>query len=263
MNRKVKVPFPPLSIVSLVPSLTEYLWDLGLQNRISGRTRFCIHPPALKSVCDIGGTKKLNIEKILALKPCLIVGNKEENEKAQIEELEKHAPVWMSDIQSTEDMLETMLLLGNICGRTGEAESITERIRSSFDRIRKASYSFSGKTVLYLIWRNPWMAAGKNTFIDEVLRLAGLKNVVCSNRYPVLSMEDMKSAGADYVLLSSEPYPFGQKHREELIPFFPGSKVLLADGEMFSWYGSRLLHLENYLLRWDAKEKSPEEAGLI
>lgn len=234
----------PKRIISLVPSQSELLWDLGLRDELVGITKFCVHPKEMfKSVERIGGTKTLNLQKIKALNPDLIIGNKEENDEKQIVELQKEFPVWLSDIYNLQDALFMIRTVGEIVNRAEEAIEITNRIYTSFNQLKKMD-----KLVLYLIWNNPFMAAGKATFIGDMINKMGLKNVLLDSiaRYPQLTLNDIKELNPELIYLSSEPFPFGLKHIEELKSILPQSKIQLVDGEMFSWYGSRLLKSVRY-----------------
>lgn len=238
LNHGIELKGPPQRIVSLVPSQSELLWDLGLQQRLAGITKFCIHPKELfESIPRIGGTKTLNQEKIRALKPDLIIGNKEENERSQVEALQKEFPVWMSDIYTLDDALKTISDIGALTDTSEKAESIAKDIQLSFHKL-----PFLDKSVLYLIWK-PYMAAGRGTFIGNMLEKIGLKNVIHedSSRYPELSIEEIVALQPELIFLSSEPFPFKQTHAGELQQMLPDTKVVLVDGELFSWYGSRLL----------------------
>ena len=246
MGRVLNVPAMPKRIVSLVPSQTELLYDLGLKDEVAGQTLFCIHPQSMHQTKPrIGGTKNFNIEKIRALQPDLIIGNKEENDKQRIEALENEFPVWMSDIKNLNDALEMIHRVGELVGKTGEASVLTTQISRAFDAIATSS---APKRTLYLIWRKPWMAAGAHTFINDMLMRCGLINVLEDefSRYPELSDELLRQLNPQVVLLSSEPYPFKQQHVEELQAVLPESQILCVDGELFSWYGSRLLHSVRY-----------------
>lgn len=236
----------PGRIVSVVPSQSEFLWDIGLEKELVGITKFCIHPQSMyKSVTRVGGTKKLDIEKIRSLKPDLIIGNKEENEKAQIEELRKEFNVWMSDIYTLNDALEMMRWIGELTGKQQAAEKIILDIKSSLPGIQNL---FPPEKVLYFIWKKPYMVAAKNTFIDYVLNFIGFKNAAAElQRYPELNEETLKAIAPDCIFLSSEPYPFKEKDIEELQQILPAAKILIVDGEMFSWYGSRLRLMPDYL----------------
>lgn len=239
LNTTIKLKSYPKRIVSLVPSQSELLWDLGLRDELVGVTKFCVHPKELyKTITKIGGTKTLNIEKIRAMKPDLIIGNKEENEQSQILELQKEFPFWMSDIYNLEDALTMIQSVGELVNRAEEANKIKDNIRCSFLNLKTEE-----KTVLYLIWKNPYMSAGKATFIGDMLHKMGLQNVIIdkNGRYPNLNLEEIKLLNPELVFLSSEPYPFKEKHIQEFKQLLPTSKIILVDGELFTWYGSRLL----------------------
>lgn len=244
LNNTIELQAYPKRIISLVPSQTELLWDLGLREELVGITKFCIHPGELfRSAPRIGGTKKFNFDKIRELKPDLIIGNKEENEQIQIEQLSKEFNVWMSDIYNLEDALNTINSIGGLVNKEDKAKEITQSIKSSFNDIKKMN-----RSVLYLIWKNPYMAAGKATFIGDMLGKVGLKNVIKNpdGRYPELTINEIQTLDPELVFLSSEPYPFKDKHIEELQKDLPNTKIVLVDGELFSWYGSRLLQSVRY-----------------
>ncbi|MCE3228257.1 MAG: iron transporter [Bacteroidetes bacterium] len=236
----------PKRIISIVPSQSELLWDLGLREELIGITKFCIHPNEMfRKVERVGGTKKLDIEKIRELKPDLIIGNKEENEREQIELLRKEFQVWMSDIFNFEDALEMMKCIGDLTGKQSEAEKITEEINRFLPSIKVI---FPNKKTAYFIWKDPYMLAASDTYIDAVLNHIGLSNAASGlSRYPEITIEQLKKIKPEYCFLSSEPFPFKEKHAKELQEFLPETKVIIVDGEMFSWYGSRLLHLPAYL----------------
>ena len=238
MGRSVEVPQNPQRIVSLVPSQTELLFDLGLGDRVVGVTKFCIHPDTWrKSKTNVGGTKNYRLEVIRDLNPDLIIGNKEENEKEGIEQLAEEFPVWMSDIYTLEDAFTMMHSIGELTNTTSATGHLTEEIRQGFSQL---SMRGKNRSVLYLIWQKPYMAAGKHTFIDEMLKACGFVNAVTDDRYPSLTIEEVQALSPDLVFLSSEPFPFKEKHLKELQEMLPNSEVKLVDGEMFSWYGSRL-----------------------
>lgn len=242
---EVNVPEFPKRIISLVPSQTELLYDFGLENRVVGITKFCIHPEEwFKSKCRVGGTKDVDIEKVMLLNPDLIIGNKEENTIEDIEKLREIAPVWISDVNNLEESLEMIGAIGEICNVPSQAIDISIQISNNFERFDS---KIKGKSVLYLIWKNPYMTVAENTFIDSVLsEQLGLENVMNEKtRYPVIEIEDI-SVVPDYVFLSSEPYPFKEKHVKDMECVFPDSKVILVDGEYFSWYGSRLISSPHY-----------------
>lgn len=247
MGREVKVEFPPQKIISLVPSQTELLADLGLEKEIAGITKFCTHPDVLfRAKPRVGGTKDVDPLKIRKLQPDLIIANKEENERGQIEALAGEFPVWISDIKNVEDALEMITSLGEITGKTEKASDLAERIRSGFEKINGIISSHN--KVAYFIWRKPYISVGDDTFIHHILSRCKLDNVFGEKkRYPEISPEVLKNAAPDLIFLSSEPYPFSEKHIEEFRNYCPSSKIVLVDGEMFSWYGSRLLYAPAYL----------------
>jgi len=246
MGRQISVSTLPKRIVSLVPSQTELLFDLGLEDDVVGITKFCIHPSEwFLSKAKVGGTKKLNLQKIRELQPDLIIGNKEENDQFQIQELMKEFAVWMSDITNLEEALEMIRAIGCLCNREQKAEKIASDIFNGFENINVKIHQ--NLRVAYFIWKDPWMLAGKNTFIDDVIKRAGLVNAVEQERYPALSASQIVDLKPDLIFLSTEPYPFKDQHLEELKEICPDTKIRLVDGELFSWYGSRLLHTSEYL----------------
>jgi len=251
LGNSIQIPFPPNRIVSLVPSQTEFLFDIGLDKEIVGVTRFCIHPvEKVNSKAKIGGTKKFDIEKIKSLQPDVIIGNKEENYEEGIAELAKHFPVWMSDIFTLKDAYIMMDELGHITGRLPEAQALVTTLQDQFYILQSsAQISGAGKSCAYFIWRKPYMVAAGNTFINHMLQVFGFKNVFEDmKRYPEINPMVLSELKPDYIFLSSEPYSFSEKYFEEFQAFAPGAKVILVDGEIFSWYGSRLLKAPAYYL---------------
>lgn len=239
LGRRVVVPFPPQRIVSLVPSQTELLFDLGLADRVVGVTKFCIHPAeARQRAAVIGGTKNFNFEKIAELKPDLIIGNKEENYQDGIEQLAATYPVWLSDIATLEEALRMMRGVGFITGRKEAAETLATETAASFAALTLPPTPVSAA---YFIWRQPYMVAASGTFIDDMLRRAGFTNVFAGRaRYPEITAAELAAAAPERILLSSEPYPFGEKHVTEFQAICSTARIDIVDGELFSWYGSRL-----------------------
>lgn len=246
MGNTISLPGIPARIVSVVPSQTELLFDLGLEEQVVGITKFCVHPNEWFSTKSrVGGTKKINIEKIRGLRPDLIIANKEENSREEIELLQKEFPVWVSDIKNLDDALEMIQQIGKITGTGKAAELIIKAISNSFGRLQKA---LNRPRVLYLIWQEPYMSVNADTFIHDMLTKCGFENVCEANieRYPELSSEEIKWLNPDIILLSSEPFPFCEKHAADFRNKFSNSKIALVDGEAFSWYGSRLLDSVEY-----------------
>jgi len=238
LNRTIHLSKYPKRIISLVPSQTELLVDLGVKGSLVGITKFCIHPKDLRrEITVVGGTKMVNYVKIRELQPDLIICNKEENTLEMVQELEKNCPVWLSDIATFEDSLEMIKLLGTLLGVSKKASTIIESIsleKKKFEIFMKAN---PNKKVAYLIWKNPYMAAGNDTFIDALLLLNNFRNIILENRYPEVSIEQLLEA--DLVLLSTEPFPFKESDVSELKNQL-NCEVRWVDGEYFSWYGSRL-----------------------
>jgi len=244
MNRRVELKSTPRRIISIVPSQTELLFDLGLDDEIIGITKFCIHPAdKFKTKTKVGGTKTVDIDLVKKLNPDLIIGNKEENERSQVEELMQLFPVWMSDIADLDGALDMIKGVGQTTGKSIEAYTLVDKIAQQFNHI---TIKHSGLRVAYLIWRKPYIVAGKGTFIDAMLQKCGLINAFDAERYPEVTSIQLIHAKPDLVLLSSEPYPFKEKHIAEFRTLLPNAIIKLVDGEMFSWYGSRLLHAPGY-----------------
>lgn len=247
LNRTIRLENYPKRIVSLVPSQTELLFDLGLENEVVGITKFCIHPYEwFRNKTRVGGTKKVNFKQIEKLQPDLIIANKEENTKEDIEQLAKIYPVWISDIYTLNDALSMIESIGKLTQTETKANSILLQIQNEFKTL--AQINKSQKTVAYFIWNKPYMCAAKNTFINNILDYCGFKNVFShsTERYPVTSEQELKNLNPDLVFLSSEPFPFKQKHIDELQKILPKSNVQIVDGELFSWYGSRLMQGPKY-----------------
>jgi ABC-type Fe3+-hydroxamate transport system substrate-binding protein len=244
LNRAVSLAFIPKRIISVVPSQTELLFHLGLDDEIIGITKFCIHPSEkVRHITKIGGTKQLNMQLIHDLQPDLIIANKEENEQSQIEELMTRYPVLISDINDLATAVDMINKVGGVVGKKTEASELSNNILQQFNLLKPSNKKLR---IAYLIWRKPYMAAGTGTFINAMLQLCDFTNALNKDRYPEVSPDDLIAAQPDVVFLSSEPYPFAQKHIVEFEKLLPNTKIILVDGEMFSWYGSRLLHAPAY-----------------
>lgn len=236
------------SIVSLVPSLTELLVDLGLKEHLAGRTRFCIHPKnAVETIPIVGGTKNPNLDKIIELQPDFILANKEENRKVDIEILQKYSRIRVTDISTIEDAILEINTLGKLFQVQNRAAEIVSELQSLLEHRPHVPE----KTAAYFIWKDPWMTIGNDTFIHDVLNTYKLHNVYGGQtRYPVTDLTELAEKNPELILLSSEPYPFKEKHHQEIQKSCPGSDVQLVNGEWFSWYGSRLLKAFKWLNSW-------------
>ncbi len=239
LGRRVTVPFPPQRIVSLVPSQTELLFVLGLGSKVVGVTKFCVHPAtARQTAAVVGGTKNFDFDKIHALRPDLIIGNKEENYQAGIEELATRYAVWLSDISDLPAALDMIRRVGLVVGAQAAASTMAQQLAAAFATLAPPVPAIPAA---YLIWRKPYMAAASGTFIDDMLRRAGFCNVFAHlGRYPELTAAQLTAAAPARLLLSSEPYPFSEKHFAEFREICPAATIQVVDGELFSWYGSRL-----------------------
>ena len=236
----------PRKIISLVPSQTELLFHLGLKDQVAGVTKFCIHPKSeVAGKTIVGGTKKFRFDVIDALNPDLILANKEENYLEGIRELSSKYPVWTSDINNLTDALDMINSIGLITGTPESAQELSSEIASVFEN--KPTYP--KRTVVYLIWKEPLMVAGQGSFINSMLAEFQFKNVIEENRYPSIAPELIRQLAPDIIFLPSEPFPFKEKHREEFRKLSPQSEVMLVDGEMFSWYGNRLLKSVPYVAK--------------
>jgi ABC-type Fe3+-hydroxamate transport system substrate-binding protein len=244
-GRIADIPSSPRRIISLVPSQTELLYDLGLREEVAGITKFCIHPEEwFKNKPRIGGTKQLKMDIIHSLQPDLIIANKEENGKEQVDELAKHYPTWTSDVITIEDAYGMIEQLGTIVGKKMEARILVDQVKDQFLQLKTQDAKL--KTA-YLVWNDPYMTVGGDTFIHSMMEMAGFENVYAGQtRYPELTIDQLRSGENELLLLSSEPFPFKQKHIDELKMQGVKAKIMLVDGEMFSWYGSRMKYAADY-----------------
>lgn len=239
---------PDARIVSLVPSITELLCDLGLAPQLAGRTGFCIHPKAtVAAIPKVGGTKDVDIGKIRALAPTHVVVNIDENEKPTVDLLAQFVPeVVVTHPLVPEDNLALARLLGGIFGAEAAADAWCADFARALAALRALPRG-PRRTVLYCIWQDPWMSVSKDTYIAAMLAELGWQVPdLGAARYPRFAWSRELVDGLDAVLLSTEPYRFGQAHADALERQL-GIPVLLVDGEMMSWYGSRALAGVRYL----------------
>lgn len=239
----------PQRIVSLVPSQTELLYDLGLEGAIVGITKFCVHPIHFKATKQIiGGTKQVKFDKIRALHPDVIIANKEENTLEMVEELSTICPVWVTNIITLEDNLQMIADFGQLFNKRTEAQKWMDKINFAFQDFRNFIKDKPVKKVAYFIWANPYMVAGKDTYINELLQLNHFQNIYENKpRYPEIDLKKIQEEGdPDIVFLSSEPFPFKDDHAFEIGRFTHHATTMFVDGEYFSWYGSRLIKAFDY-----------------
>lgn len=235
-------------IISLVPSQTELLFYLGLENEVIGITKFCVHPLEwFSKKTRVGGTKNINFKTIDQLSPDLIIANKEENAKEQIEKLARKYDVWVTDVNNLSDAVKMINEIGKLTQRTEAASTLTWQINNEFEKLRMTVSLKRKIKAAYFIWKDPFMVAGGDTFINDMMRYCGFDNIFSNQtRYPEIQLKEIEEKHCEIIILSSEPYPFNKKHKEEIQKIFPGIKIILTDGEMFSWYGSRLLKATDY-----------------
>lgn len=241
LNRKIELDSPAKRIVSLVPSQTELLHYFGLEQEVVGITKFCIHPDDwFQSKTRVGGTKNLKLDVIDELKPDLIIANKEENTQSDIEQLASKYPVYISDVNTIPDAYQMIRDLGILAGKEQSAVDLIDDIQEDQMAIKPMS-----GTVLYFIWREPYMVCGTSNYINSVIEKLGLKNLIEEPRYVEISKEQIKALDPDYIFLSSEPFPFKEEHVQELRSI-TSAEIKLVDGEIFSWYGSWMLKMSAY-----------------
>jgi ABC-type Fe3+-hydroxamate transport system substrate-binding protein len=245
LGRKIEYLFPPKKIISLVPSITELLFDLGLEQNIIARTRFCIHPKQIKSKLVLGGTKNIKTELIQKLKPDIIFAEKSENEKENILKIAQNNPVFVFDVHNFDGAIDLINTIGELTNTKANARILSDKIIEKFIDLPCVN---TNKTVFYPIWKNPFFSIGGNTFISSMLQFCGLKNIFFDEQadYPKINIDQAISAQPDVIFLPSEPYKFRLKDKNEMKKIFPKSDILFVDGEMFAWYGSRMLKSADY-----------------
>lgn len=245
LGRKIVYRFPPKRIICLCPCITETLYELNLEEEIVGRTRYCIYPAEkVEKAAVVGGTKEIDEEVVARLHPDLIIAEKEENTKEIVETLEKRYPVFCAEVQSIADAYRMIEDMASLTDKEQEGKQLIAEIKKEFSSLPTAR----GKRAAYVIWRNPYMAVGRNTYIHSLLEEMGFANPFASleRRYPVVTEENFRDARLDYIFLASEPYSFKEKHKREFSEMAPGAKVEIIDGEMF-WYGARMRETARYL----------------
>jgi len=244
-------------IVCLVPSITELLCDLGLAPALVGRTGFCIHPRELvRRIPKLGGTKDVDLDKLRSLAPTHVIVNIDENRKEDAHALAGFVPsVVVTHPLGPLDNLALYRLIGGVFGRERQAEALCARFEAEYAAAQSAATAFPPRRVLYLIWKKPWMTVSRDTYASRMLALVNWQTVPeeSGERYPKITLDDTAIGDASAVLLSSEPYRFGEAHAAELRGRLPGRTVALIDGEMTAWYGSRAIGALGYLARFRAE----------
>lgn len=246
-------------IVSLVPSVTELVCELGLADRLVGRTGFCVHPrDAVKRISKVGGTKDVDLDKVRSLEPTHVILNVDENRREDADALAKFVPhLIVTHPLAPSDNLALYRLIGGVFAREREAERLCREFEEEHAKLLAAAGSFRPQRVVYLIWKKPWMTVSRDTYVSRMLELVKWNTVPerGADRYPRIDLEGPVLDDAELVLLSSEPYMFREKHVAELrdTAAVQGKKLALIDGEMTSWYGSRAIRGLDYLRRFREK----------
>ncbi|WP_445737456.1 ABC transporter substrate-binding protein [Mariniflexile sp.] len=249
LHRKLHFKTSPKRIVSLVPSQTELLCDLGLKNHIVGVTKFCIHPKDIKKHADVvGGTKQIQFDKMAALQPDIILCNKEENTIEIVDVCQTLCNVHVSDVITILDSIDMIKQYGAIFNKEEKALGIADTIINEQRDFELFMKPLKPKRTAYFIWKSPWMVAANHTFINNMMRLNKFENVYeGQSRYPEIQLSSLQpNMAVDLVILSSEPYPFKTMHFKEVQAYFPNAQIVLGDGEYFSWHGSRLAKAFKY-----------------
>lgn len=236
----------PNRIVSLVPSLTEALFAFGVGERVVGRTRYCLWPPrAVRKVPTVGGTKKVDVRRVLELEPDLVVAVKEENTRENVEELEEAGvPVFVGAPENVAGAIEMLReLAGTI--EAPRARAVLDPIERVYGRLREEAAQIQKRRVFVPIWKNPYMSVGFDTYVHDALKACGGENV-CGDmaRYPVVALEEVEAMQPEIVVLPDEPYPFSAEDLEEVyaldIPAAHADRIHLVDGKLLTWYGPRM-----------------------
>lgn len=244
LGRELSYSFPPKRIVSFCPAITETMYHLHLENEVVGRTRFCVHPqPQVNEAINVGGTKDLKMDRIHDLQPDLIIAEKEENTKEMVAELEEHYPVFVFEIQTYDDALRMIRDVGQITDRTSEASNMVSQISTQFMELPR----MNNVRIAYVIWQNPYMVVGKNTYIQSLLHKMGFTNPFThfEGRYPAITEDDLRKAELDYLFLATEPFPFRDQHIQKFSNLLPDTIPMIVDGEMF-WYGAKMIEAATY-----------------
>ncbi|GAB7527226.1 helical backbone metal receptor [Paraburkholderia sp. 2C] len=253
-------------IVSLVPSVTELLFALGLDKQIVGRTGFCVHPrERVRAVPKVGGTKSVRIDAVRALKPTHVIVNIDENDRATVDQLRAFVPhVIVTHPLAPEDNFTLFALVGAIFSRQPAAQRLAEALNTQLEAAQARDWP--RQRVLYAIWREPWMTVARDTYISAMLRLVNWHTLPAvdggfagARRYPAFDLDAPWLADVDRILLSTEPYRFTQSHCDALAQALQaagkptGKQIELIDGEQVSWYGSRAIEGIGYLQRYASR----------
>ena len=237
----------PRRIVSLVPSITETLFEIGCGERVVGVTDYCVHPAQGVTRCArVGGTKNPSLARIRELAPDFVIANREENRRATVEALERDGlRVFVTYTRTVHGALQEISTLGRISGCSRPAQVIVERVESAW-AIARARVHEPRPAVAALVWKGPYMAVGSDTFADALLAECGARNPFADTpgRYPRIAEADLERAAPDVILLPTEPYAFPESDRAELLaldcPAASSGRIHVVEGELLTWYGPRM-----------------------
>lgn len=235
LGRELKFDGPPKRVVSLVPSLTETLFDLGAGDDVAGITDFCIFPPGL-ALPRVGGTKNPRVDEIRELRPDLVHMNLEENLRRHADAIESFAPVFVSEPKTVEDVIALIAQLGEIHDRRERAAELNASLREELAMMPKRAFTFACP-----IWKQPWMWCGGDTYVSRLVEAAGGRNLLAEReRYPQLALEDVLALKPDVVFLPDEPYLFTVEDRQSCLS--KGTRVIGPfPGHLFTWHGTRTI----------------------
>lgn len=256
LSRDVIFSYPPQKIVSLCPSITETLFAIGAGELLVGRTDYCVHPQTkIRKIPAVGGTKNFRIDEIVALNPDLIIAEKEENPKNKILKLHDQIPVFVFSVESFNDALAMIAKLGELTGKEKESYDLLNRVRHAFEDIRPEGT----QTAAYLIWEKPLMAAGNNTFINAMMEKAGFRNIFAERpeRYPKITVRDLMDKKPETLILSTEPCTYTEADVKRYRQLLPNTNVILINGELFSWYGARMLKAAEFIQHFLSTGETP------
>ena len=244
---------PAKRIVSLVPSISESLIELGAGGTLVGITNYCVHPAAaVASIAKVGGTKGFAFDKIAALTPDLIIANKEENRKHHIDKLRESYPVFVTYPRTVGEAIDMVGDLGTLTGTVERAQAFAAAYQEIISRGPPGQHAAPLRTAC-LIWRDPWMAAGPGTYMSDLLETVGFQIVFTDDdgRYPETTLEAIIERTPQVIILPDEPYEFAEKDQKDvervLVEKGHRARVVLMDGSYLTWFGTRTLPGLRYL----------------
>ena len=250
LGKEMSIPKNITKIVSLVPSISELIYDLNIEKKLIGVTKFCIHPKYFQiEKTVVGGVQEFDIEKIKELKPDVVFASKDENFEEEILELQKFVPVYVTDVKSVDEAKQMIVNFGELLSCRNDASKIIMKIDMQLNDLAKVTDDLLYRSGAYFVWNEPWVAAGKDTFVNSMLKLVKINNVFedLKERYPMVTGANIHLGNPDIVMLPSEPYKFEDQQAFEISSHTHDAATYFVDGEAFAWYGSRLIKSLDYL----------------